>query len=148
MPHSIDSREVETSLLFLVSRQKGRLLLSNFIGIDGAYLLKKEYGCYDATCQGFFSQFSKCKEIIPRLFMQAHCTMHFFPEASRYLSLLPNFVEVPETRSSRIIPFEDSEEEDRKIMVRESRQMSFPVYVACTHVMYPSVLCPSFHLEF
>ena len=42
----------------------------------------------------------------------------FFPEASRYLSLLPNFVEVPETRSSRIIPFEDSEEEDRKIMVR------------------------------
>ena len=61
---------------------------------------------------------SRCKEIIPRLFMQAHCTMHFFPEASRYLSLLPNFVEVPETRSSRIIPFEDSEEEDRKIMVR------------------------------
>ena len=52
-----------------------------------------------------------------RLFMQMH---QFLTEASRYLSLLPNFVEVPETRSSRIIPFEDSDEEDRKIMVRGS----------------------------
>ena len=64
----------------------------------------------------FFAIFSKCKEVLPQLFMQADYA--FFPEASRYLSLLPNFVEVPETRSSRIIPFEDSEEEDRKIMVR------------------------------
>ena len=41
-----------------------------------------------------------------------------FAEASRYLSLLPNFVEVPENRPPRIIPFEDSDEEDRKILVR------------------------------
>ena len=43
---------------------------------------------------------------------------NIFAEASRYLSLLPNFVEVPENRPPRIIPFEDSDEEDRKIMVR------------------------------
>ena len=47
-----------------------------------------------------------------------HVHQYLFVEASRYLSLLPNYVEVPETHPSRIIPFEDSEEEDRKIMVR------------------------------
>ena len=30
---------------------------------------------------------------------------------------MPNFVEIPEVRSSRIIPFEDAEDEDRKITV-------------------------------
>jgi len=43
---------------------------------------------------------------------------HESNEASRYLGYMPNFVEIPEVRSSRIIPFEDAEDEDRKITLQ------------------------------